>query len=105
MYFQFWNRHLGATETTFIESLRLDCMLAQHATPKIQSTYRLMMDELVETYSKAVPLPVEHDLTPEDIALIKSKTLRPSAILFEELRVLADTELRKLGGSLPFDTL
>ncbi|MHB1247000.1 MAG: DUF2971 domain-containing protein [Sulfuriferula sp.] len=105
MYFQFWNRHLGATETTFIESLQLDCMLGQHATPKIQCTYRLMMDELVETYSKAVPLPVEHDLTPENIASIKNKTLRPSAILFEELRVLADTELRKLGGSLPFDTL
>ena len=105
MYFQFWNRHIGATETTFIESLRLDCMLGQHATPKIQSTYRLMMDELVETYSKAIPLPSEHDLTPENIASIKSKMLHPSAILFEELRVLADTELRKLGGSLPFDTL
>ena len=101
MYFQVWNDHYWAIEPYAIDILRLDCKLGQHATPHIRRLFRLMLDEIKSTFNRTAPLPDKHDLTSEMLKARQNEILRPSALLYQELWDLADTDLRKLGGSLP----
>ncbi|MEP6879624.1 MAG: DUF2971 domain-containing protein, partial [Nitrosospira sp.] len=106
MYFRFWNDPYWDVELDVIsflpiDALRLDCKLGQHAPLDIRRIFRLMLDEIEDTVRRTTLLPDHHDISAEMLEVRRNEILRPSALLYQELRNLVDADLQKLGENLP----
>jgi len=103
--YRFWNdptwNDPACEENLAIETLRLEVDLGQHSTLEIRDKFRRLLDELRDTAARVTPAPAGDNITPEMQKAHELRLLKPSAVLYHELRELATIHLKTVGGILP----